>query len=1573
MPCTYTIDGKTYTAWEFDDYLRSMPPEEAAKYMDGVEAPTQLSPGRQTETPEFKRWSKGNKLIPRDEIENGTFSSGEPVVVEVVHGTTGDFTVFSAAYADIESDLGGGFYFTNNTEDVGENYAGLGPDLTQKVERDAERIADEEDTDMDEAREIAKQRYMANLGTTMPVFVRFDNPVVLGGEGETFLDINEGYDEETGEYGEPTGPLVDFVEALREVGQDTRYGDADIEQAIAGLWERAGDYSGLKASELIDILSSSEGLQYATDYENDRGALAGKEIIRKAFEAAGFDGFIDQTVNKKFGSEKRIGKAMAGMDENTVHFIAFDPTQIKSATGNQGTFDGSNPDIRYSPTRTDFPDAIVANPLGEASSSPDHDKAKAGDPVSGMRLALKLVTPDLVSQLRSVENPVVLGVVSVEATGRNKLPDAAAALIAKALGGQKGDGVVQSTSPRRTQMDGLDRGFNRPSFSGEIEDGRNYILVDDTITQGGTLVSFAQYVEGQGGKVAALVSLTGKQYSRIIKPSEKTLAKLREIHGDLENEFHQATGYGFDGLTESEARYLANFKPAQSVRDRILALGASSRQQDLVDDAQGSRSLTPVGGVTERYSPTRNQAGVPVPQSWNEKALPEVKSKRERFIYEVQDKFVDLKRAQEAIRESGIAIRDEFNPYLVEETFHGAAAYQVQVSLEHEFEPILKDMKLRSIKLEDFDMFLRARHAKERNAEMAKRNPNQAELDRMISDLADAVFNEPDPKAAAKLETKLRHLRNTRPYSGTEDERNALSGMSNKDADAFLKSLGSRRNSYEALGNKVDEIVAENRRLLGFYGLETAETVRALEKQYQHYIPLMRDLDEADLLGSGGTGTGAGYSVRGSTLKEATGSLREVESPFTNLLAQREQIVVRGEKAKVARAVYGLSLTAPNPEFWSVIVPGKMTQSQISKALAAAHIDPTLVANMSEAPVEQYLDPETGLVRSRINPLLTRDPNAFVVRINGEDRVILFNSKNERATRLVMALKNEDAERFQGGPLRTYMQSVGAATRWISSVNTQYNPIFGMKNFVRDIQGAVINASTTEVSDRKAAVLKGVPHALRAIWRQERGVASANQTNAEWMKLWDQFQADGGMTGYRDQFNGLEDRVKALQHTLKGRWYLDKTGLGYILKLLSDYNNAIENGVRLAAYKEALDKGVSRQRAASLAKNLTVNFNRKGRTGTFASSHYAFFNAAVQGNARIIETAQGGHKGKAAYLAVSKFVGAGVSIGVAYTLIGIMFMGDDWEEIPEFIRERELIIPLGKMDIEGANIGTTKSGYRYMRIPMALGFHAVPNVGRNLVEMAYFGEPGDRVANILTTAVDAANPMGGGNSFLEYIAPSVIDPFVQLVNNENAFGRPIAKQNFSEKDPTPAPDRFFRSASSFGKAMSWAIDRISGGDGIDPGALQATPDQVDFAFGQVTGGVGRESLKLYQFLENQITGEKTPESRVPIVGMFYGKTQSDQAVTGRFFELEKKVNIAEKQLASKTSIEAQDKVLQDKPEARVIQDMKVTIRRIRRLDKARKRAAEAGDQAEVDVIDKMIRDERRWVIDLYNDERNRDR
>ncbi len=301
----------------------------------------------QTETPAFKAWSHDLPVVEMG--DSFDFKSGEGVVVQVLHGTTGDFDTFDKSKANIESDLGGGFYFTNTEDDVGTNYAGLGPDLTSKVQLLAERIASDTDREYDDPAVVkeAQDQFMQHQGLTMPVFVRFDNPVVLGGSNETHLTYESHYDEESDNYEEPTGTLVDLIDDLQNVANEDGFHDVQIESAIEVLHEKAYDAEGLTAAEVINILSESDAM-YSTD---DAGNLATKEIIRRAFERAGFDGFIDQTVNEKFGDARRTGKSMEGVNADTVHFIAFDPAQIKSSIGNTGKFSENNPSILHQPNR----------------------------------------------------------------------------------------------------------------------------------------------------------------------------------------------------------------------------------------------------------------------------------------------------------------------------------------------------------------------------------------------------------------------------------------------------------------------------------------------------------------------------------------------------------------------------------------------------------------------------------------------------------------------------------------------------------------------------------------------------------------------------------------------------------------------------------------------------------------------------------------------------------------------------------------------------------------------------------------------------------------------------------------------------------------------------------------------------------------------------------------------------------------------------------------------------------------------------------------------------------------------
>lgn len=302
----------------------------------------------QTETPEFKKWSHDLPVIEMGKSHD--FKSGEGVVVQVLHGTTSDFDTFDQSKANIESDLGGGFYFTNTEDDVGTNYAGLGPDLTAKVQLLAERIASNTDREYDDPAVVkeAQEQFMQHEGMTMPVFVRFDNPVVLGGSNPTFLTYSSTYDEEYDDYSEPEGTLVDVMDALEKVANRSEYDSADAREAISAIYEKAMDYEGLSAEDFIKIASESEGLAYATD---QNGVMANKEIIRLAFEMAGFDGFIDQTVNEKFGDARRTGKSMEGVNADTTHFIAFESTQIKSSIGNNGQFSESDPNILHQPAR----------------------------------------------------------------------------------------------------------------------------------------------------------------------------------------------------------------------------------------------------------------------------------------------------------------------------------------------------------------------------------------------------------------------------------------------------------------------------------------------------------------------------------------------------------------------------------------------------------------------------------------------------------------------------------------------------------------------------------------------------------------------------------------------------------------------------------------------------------------------------------------------------------------------------------------------------------------------------------------------------------------------------------------------------------------------------------------------------------------------------------------------------------------------------------------------------------------------------------------------------------------------
>lgn len=231
---------------------------------------------------------------------------------------------------------------------------------------------------------------------------------------------------------------------------------------------------------------------------------------------------------------------------------------------------------RRSASGNRLPDVVIGHKLGSLSSHPDYEAAKAGNSMAAARIASDLVDDAMVEAVRRAAGnaELIVPVVSVEATGRNKIPLAVARELADRLGSTAETEIVQADSPKRTSMDGLSRLLNPPVFDGPVMQGAAYVLVDDTVTQGGTFASLASHIRDNGGDVAGVVALTGKQYSAKLEPSSELLQQVRDRFQSVEPAFRSATGYGFDALTESEARYLVKHDDAESVRNRILAAGS---------------------------------------------------------------------------------------------------------------------------------------------------------------------------------------------------------------------------------------------------------------------------------------------------------------------------------------------------------------------------------------------------------------------------------------------------------------------------------------------------------------------------------------------------------------------------------------------------------------------------------------------------------------------------------------------------------------------------------------------------------------------------------------------------------------------------------------------------------------------------------------------------------------------------------------------------------------------------------------------------------------------------------------
>lgn len=168
--------------------------------------------------------------------------------------------------------------------------------------------------------------------------------------------------------------------------------------------------------------------------------------------------------------------------------------------------------------------------------------------------------------------PLITPVFAEEQAGINRIPAVFAEVLGERLHLPVYDEIVQINKVGHTGASGYHRLAYPALFDGEIQPNATYLLVDDFIGQGGTLANLKGYIESGGGKVVLSTTLTGKPYSAKLAPSTETISKLRQKHGAvLEDWWRKNFGYGFDQLTESEARYLERSDNADTIRNQLIA------------------------------------------------------------------------------------------------------------------------------------------------------------------------------------------------------------------------------------------------------------------------------------------------------------------------------------------------------------------------------------------------------------------------------------------------------------------------------------------------------------------------------------------------------------------------------------------------------------------------------------------------------------------------------------------------------------------------------------------------------------------------------------------------------------------------------------------------------------------------------------------------------------------------------------------------------------------------------------------------------------------------------------------
>lgn len=955
----------------------------------------------------------------------------------------------------------------------------------------------------------------------------------------------------------------------------------------------------------------------------------------------------------------------------------------------------------------------------------------------------------------------------------------------------------------------------------------------------------------------------------------------------------------------------------------------------------------------------------------------------------LQDSMLGLKEAMTAILGKNTRMEDVDgfeNAYLGENRLSSVNKAEADAFAHLLFKPMLEEVaKLahNTAEREELTDYMMAKHGLERNRVMAERDAQK--------DFAE--YQKQHPKSTKTLQDFIDECRK-RDYAGLT----ALAGMEEiADAEAEAQVMVDEyENAHDttALWSKVNAVSKAVLSKSYECGMMSKETYDSVRDMYEFYIPL-RGFDEKTSSEAYAYLTHK-QSLFNAPIKKAEGRRSKADDPFANLQSMAESAIMQGNRNKLVKQKFlNFALNHPSDlvsvsdlwlqydavaDEWKPIFPDNIDINDSPEEVERKMNEfEDKMKQLAESAPDNYKHGKDAVnIPYRVVENRNLRQHQVVVKRNGRDYVITING-NPRAAQALNGQTNPDND--ISGSIGQLVHLIGDVNRTLSSLYTTLQPDFIASNFLRDM--VYSNSMVWVKESPKYAIQYNMNFAklpiVRMVMLLDKYCRGTLDMNDEIEKMFYQFMMNGGETGF-SRMADIDEHKKEIKKMLKAA--NEKIPAHVVRECMATWIGEVGRGIemraRFAAFVTSRNAGRTIDRSIWDAKEISVNFNKKGAGDKFLGAEgqtmlgnvaagvsgagragYIFWNAALQGTFGNFLKYAMRHPGKMGTVVASWY-------GLAMLVTALASAGgddddDSYYDIPEHTRRQNLIVK--------------GPGNAWIKIPLPIEYRAVYAMGE-LTGSSLFHNEKLEVSDVLAqmSQLLPVDMMEGTKA----LWPSSVKPMVEVSNNESWYGSPIWKDTPYNKY-MPNWTKAYKSANKDLVNLSETLNEVSGGSKYRKGTIDLNPAAIEYLLKQYTGGFFTVTNQIRNLI-NVGTGEKKFDWRyVPLANRML-MSGGDERNVGRGLD-EKFFGYldAYRAKASEFSAIKGDLSLPLEKKAELISEiiidpeyvkMKGMERIYSKLKKAYDTAKEIGDTSKAEELEKRINElKRKFILEMEQDER----